>query len=131
LSDVQCQCKLTSWRVLQHSTVVVSARHDLKIGRCDGLASRVTSNDLNLAGIVLAGLRDIKVIHAVIRQLVALTLKVEKNSLASKNPQKIILNVYIDHSVTVDEPHDTWSWMSSDAAAESRPFALLDGDGIG
>lgn len=33
--------------------------------------------------------------------------------------------------MTIDEPHNTWAWMTSDATAEACPFSLFDGDGVG
>lgn len=66
---------LTSWRVLQHTAVVVAAGRNLQLTASNGLTDGAAGNDLDLAGIVLARLRNIEVIHAIIGELVALTLK--------------------------------------------------------
>lgn len=121
---------LTSWRVLQHSTVVVFTWSDRQLTPGHGLTNRAASDDLDLARIVLPSLRNIEVVHTVVRELIALTLQKTTIRLHQFIIQ-VQLCTYIDNSVSIDEPHNSRLRMTGNTAAEPSPFTFLDLDGFG
>lgn len=57
----------------------------MELGGRDGFAGGVASDDLDFTCVVLSALGDVKVVHAVIRQLVALALK---NGFSNQNKER-------------------------------------------
>lgn len=66
---------LTSWRVLQNITVIIRPSDHVQLSGCNRLADRVSGDDLDLSGIVLAGLRDVQMVHSIVGKLVAGALR--------------------------------------------------------
>lgn len=97
---------LTSWRILKNPSVIIVSRNDLQFCFGDGFTDGAASDHFYFTGVVLASLWDVHVVHAVVGKLVARS---------------------VSNCVTVDQPHDTWSRMSSHPAAEPGPITFLNG----
>jgi hypothetical protein len=95
---------LTSWRVLKNPSVIVVSRNDLQFRLGDGLSHGAASDHLHLAGVVLARLGDVHMVHSVVGELVS-------------GP--------VDHGVSVDQPHHPRTWMAGDSTAEPSPLSFL------
>lgn len=96
--------KLTSRWILQYSSVIIVSRYNLKFSFGNCLSNRTTSNYFNLARIILAGLRDVHVIHSVVGEFISRS---------------------INYSMPVDKPHYTRTRMSSNTTTEPCPFTFF------
>lgn len=66
---------LTSWRILQNIAVIICASDHVQFSGRNRFADRVSGDDLDLSGVVLAGLRDVQMVHSIIGELVAGALR--------------------------------------------------------
>lgn len=79
---------LTPGGVLEDSTVVVLAWVHLQLAAGVGLAQGVAADDLYLAVVVLAGLGNVEVVHAVIPDLEAVALEEKRRGLHYQEAEK-------------------------------------------
>lgn len=102
--SVMSNVKLTSWRIFQYASVIIMTWNYLQGRFCHGFTARVPSKNFYLACVVLSGLWNIEMVHAIIGKFVTMA---------------------VGDGVTIDQPHDPWFWMTCDTTTESGPFTFF------
>jgi len=102
------------------------ATSDSQVNACVGFTGRVAGNYLDLSVVVLTCFRDVHVVHAVENELVARSLSTRISFLHSD----LFKRTHIEHSVPIDEPHDSWLRMTNDTTRESSDSAFLNDDRV-
>lgn len=102
--------KLTSWRILKNSSVIIVSGYNFKFSFSNRFSNGAACDYFNFTGIVLASFWNIKMVHSIVSKFVSWST---------------------DNSMSVNKPHNAWTWMTSYPATESCPFSFFDGNRFG